>query len=294
MNILDEYKYTLTDEQIAAAVAKAKADAEKMQTADNLKLALSLVDLTTLNSTDTLAKGEKFATNVNNFSTAYPGIPDVAAICVYPSLVKAVASTLNRPGVGIASVAACFPASQSFIEVKALECKMAVEAGATDIDIVISVGKWLADDFETVGNEIRAIKNAIGNAHLKVILETGALRNAQDIWNASIVAMAAGADFIKTSTGKMEPAATPEAVYVMCEAIKAFAAKGNRNVGIKPAGGMSVSADAMLYMAMVKNTLGNAWLNNKMFRLGASRMANNLLKDILSIESGKLVDVKYF
>ncbi len=294
MNILDEYKYTLTDEQIAAAVAKAKADAEKMQTADNLKLALSLVDLTTLNTTDTLAKGEKFATNVNNFSATYPGIPDVAAICVYPSLVKAVASTLNRPGVGVASVAAGFPTSQTFIEVKTLECQKAVSDGATDIDIVISVGKWLADDFETVGNEIRAIKNAIGNAHLKVILETGALRNAQDIWNASIVAMAAGADFIKTSTGKMEPAATPEAVYVMCEAIKAFAAKGNRNVGIKPAGGMSVSADAMLYMAVVKNTLGNAWLNNKMFRLGASRMANNLLKDILSIESGKLVDVKYF
>lgn len=294
MNILDEYKYTLTDEQIAAAVAKAKADAEKMQTADNLKLALSLVDLTTLNTTDTLAKGEKFATNVNNFSATYPGIPDVAAICVYPSLVKAVASTLNRPGVGVASVAAGFPTSQTFIEVKTLECQKAVSDGATDIDIVISVGKWLADDFETVGNEIRAIKNAIGNAHLKVILETGALRNAQDIWNASIVAMAAGADFIKTSTGKMEPAATPEAVYVMCEAIKAFAAKGNRNVGIKPAGGMSVSADAMLYMAVVKNTLGNAWLNNKMFRLGASRMANNLLKDILSIESGKPVDVKYF
>ncbi|MCQ2374798.1 MAG: deoxyribose-phosphate aldolase [Salinivirgaceae bacterium] len=294
MNILDEYKYTLTDEQIAAAVAKAKADAEKMQTADNLKLALSLVDLTTLNTTDTLAKGEKFATNVNNFSATYPGIPDVAAICVYPSLVKAVASTLNRPGVGVASVAAGFPTSQTFIEVKTLECQKAVSDGATDIDIVISVGKWLAGDFETVGNEIRAIKNAIGNAHLKVILETGALRNAQDIWNASIVAMAAGADFIKTSTGKMEPAATPEAVYVMCEAIKAFAAKGNRNVGIKPAGGMSVSADAMLYMAVVKNTLGNAWLNNKMFRLGASRMANNLLKDILSIESGKLVDVKYF
>lgn len=294
MDILNQYKYTLTDEQIAAAVAKAKADADKMQTADNLKLALSLVDLTTLNTTDTLAKGQKFATNVNNFSATYPGIPDVAAICVYPSLVKAVASTLNRPCVGVASVAAGFPTSQTFIEVKTLECQKAVADGATDIDIVISVGKWLADDFETVYNEIRAIKTAIGNAHLKVILETGALRNAQDIWNASIVAMAAGADFIKTSTGKMDPAATPEAVYVMCEAIKAFAAKGNRNVGIKPAGGMSVSADAMLYLAVVKNTLGEAWLNNKMFRLGASRMANNLLKDILSIETGKPVDAKYF
>ena len=171
---------------------------------------------------------------------------------------------------------------------------MAVEAGATDIDIVISQGAWLAGDVQTVYDEICAIRKAVGKAHLKVILETGVLRSVEDIWNASIVAMEAGADFIKTSTGKLEPAATPEAICVMCEAIKAYTAKTGRKVGIKPAGGMTVSEDALLYMAAVENILGADWLNNKLFRLGASRMANNILTDIVSIETGKVQVVKYF
>ena len=283
-----------TTADIEQKVFEAKQRSKQLFDVEHLKLALSLIDLTTLNSVDTQEKGSRFANNVNNFHEHFSDIPDVAAICVYPSLVRTVATTLKRPGVGVASVAACFPASQSFIEVKVLECKMAVEAGATDIDIVISQGAWLANDYQTVFEEIKAIKAAVGKAHLKVILETGVLRSVEDIWNASIVAMEAGADFIKTSTGKLEPAATPQAICVMCEAIKAYAAKTGRKVGIKPAGGMSVSEDALLYMAAVENILGAEWLNNKMFRLGASRMANNILKDIVSIESGKVQEVKYF
>ena len=283
-----------TTADIEQKVFEAKQRSKQLFDVEHLKLALSLIDLTTLNSVDTQAKGAKFAENVNNFNANFPDLPNVAAICVYPSLVKTVASTLKCEGVGVASVAACFPASQSFIEVKELECRMAVEAGATDIDIVISQGAWLANDVQTVFDEIKVIRKAVGNAHLKVILETGVLRSPEDIWNASIVAMEAGADFIKTSTGKLEPAATPEAIYVMCEAIKAYAAKTGRKVGIKPAGGMTVSEDALLYMAIVEAVLGADWLNNRMFRLGASRMANNILSDIVSIESGKVQTVKYF
>ena len=279
---------------IEQKVFEAKTYSKQLFDIEHLKLALSLIDLTTLNSVDTQAKGVSFAEKVNGFTDTFPGIPNVAAICVYPSLVNSVAKTLKCKGVGVASVAACFPASQSFIEVKTLESKMAVDAGATDIDIVISQGAWLSNDYQTVFDEIKAIKEIVGSAHLKVILETGVLRSAEDIWNASIVAMEAGADFIKTSTGKLDPAATPQAVYIMCEAIKTYAAKVGRKVGIKPAGGMTISEDALLYMAIVGNTLGDEWLNNKMFRLGASRMANNILKDIVSIETGKVQEVKYF
>ena len=253
-----------TAADIEQKVFDAKQRSKQLFDVEHLKLALSLIDLTTLNSVDTQAKGARFAENVNNFKSNFPDVPNVAAICVYPSLVKTV------------------------------ECRMAVEAGATDIDIVISQGAWLAGDVQTVFDEIKAIRKAVGKAHLKVILETGVLRSVEDIWNASIVAMEAGADFIKTSTGKLEPAATPEAISVMCEAIKAYAAKTGRKVGIKPAGGMTVSEDALLYMAIVEATLGNDWLNNRMFRLGASRMANNILSDIVSIGSGKVQAVKYF
>ena len=294
MDFLKNYPMHFAAADIEQKVFEAKQRSKQLFDVEHLKLALSLIDLTTLNSVDTQAKGAKFAENVNNFNANFPDLPNVAAICVYPSLVKTVATMLKCPGVGVASVAACFPASQSFIEVKELECRMAVEAGATDIDIVISQGAWLANDVQTVFDEIKAIRNAVGKAHLKVILETGVLRSPEDIWNASIVAMEAGADFIKTSTGKLEPAATPEAIYVMCEAIKAYAAKTGRKVGIKPAGGMTVSEDALLYMAIVEAVLGADWLNNRMFRLGASRMANNILSDIVSIESGKVQTVKYF
>jgi deoxyribose-phosphate aldolase len=294
MELLKQYPVPFSMAEVNQKVAESKELAQKLYTDEYLKLAFSLIDLTTLNSTDTLEKGRQFAQNVNSFTTKYKGIPNVAAICVYPPLVKTVATTLVTPGVGIASVAAGFPSSQTYLEVKVLESKKAVTDGATDIDIVISLGTWLAGDYETVFNEIKIIKEAIGNAHLKVILETGALATLENIWNASIVAMAAGADFIKTSTGKMDPAASPEAVYIMCEAIAAFRKKTNKKVALKPAGGMVTSADALMYMAIVKLVLGDEWMNNRMFRLGASRLANNLVKDIIKLETGKDEAVNHF
>jgi deoxyribose-phosphate aldolase len=294
MELLKQYPVPFSMADVNQKVAKSKELAKKLFTVENLKLVFSLIDLTTLNSADTLEKGKQFAKNVNRFSSSFPGIPNVAAICVYPPLVKTVAASLETPGVGIASVAAGFPSSQTYLEVKVLECKKAVADGATDIDIVISLGTWLAGDYETVYHEIKTIKEAVGNAHLKVILETGALATVENIWNASIVAMAAGADFIKTSTGKMEPAATPEAVYIMCEAIAAFHKKTGKKTALKPAGGMVTSADALEYLAIVTQVLGHEWLNNRMFRLGASRLANNLVKDIIKLETGRDEVVSHF
>ncbi len=292
--LLHEYPVPFSMEEVTLKVNQAKQLVAKEFTIENLKLAFSLIDLTTLNSTDTLVKGAKFADNVNSFSAKYPGIPNVAAICVYPPLVKAVAKTLKTKNVGIASVAAGFPSSQTFLNIKIMECQQAVADGATDVDIVISLGTWLSGDYQTVYDEIKAMKEAIGKAHLKVILETGALASAEHIWNASIVSMAAGADFIKTSTGKMDPAATPEAIYIMSEAIAAFQKKTGKKIAIKPAGGMVTSQDALLYVFIVKMVLGTDWLNPRMFRLGASRLANNLVKDIIKLETGKEVEVNHF
>ena len=294
MDLLKQYPVPFSIDHVNQKVIESKELAKKLYTPEYLKLAFSLIDLTTLNSIDTLEKGKKFAQNVNNFPSKYGGIPNVAAICVYPPLVKTVATNLTAPSVGIASVAAGFPSSQTYLDVKVLECQKAVADGATDIDIVISLGTWLAGDYETVYHEIKTLKEAIGSAHLKVILETGALATLENIWNASIVAMAAGADFIKTSTGKLEPAATPEAVYIMCEAIAAFRNKTGKNIALKPAGGMFTSADALLYIALVKQVLGAEWLNNRMFRLGASRLANNLVHDIIKLETGKDEVVSFF
>ena len=288
MDFLKKYPMPFAAADIEQKVFEAKQRSKQLFDVEHLKLALSLIDLTTLNSVDTQAKGAKFAENVNNFNANFPDLPNVAAICVYPSLVKTVASTLKCPGVGVASVAACFPASQSFIEVKELECRMAVEAGATDIDIVISQGAWLANDVQTVFDEIKAIRKAVGNAHLKVILETGALKEAALIEDASFLAMEAGADFIKTSTGKMQPAATPEAAQVMCRCIKDYYGKTGRMVGFKPAGGIATPEDAVTYWNIVADTLGEKWLDKRWFRFGASRMANNLLSALEGRE------VKYY
>ncbi len=294
MNVLQKYPVPFTTTEVSKKVSEAKALAKNMFSVENLKLAFSLIDLTTLNSTDQKEKGKLFADNVNNFQLKYPTIPNVGAICVYPPLVKTVAENLRAKNVGIASVGAGFPSSQTYLDVKVLECKKAVADGATDIDIVISLGSWLSGDYQTVFDEIKAIKEAIGSAHLKVILETGALESVENIWNASIISMAAGADFIKTSTGKMTPAATPEAIYIMTEAIKAFEKETGKKIALKPAGGMVESEDALVYLSIVKMVLGNDWMNNKMFRLGASRLANNLVKDIVKLETGEDIEVKYF
>lgn len=294
MELLQQYPIPFNEQEVAQKVLEAKSLAKEMHTAENLKLAFSLIDLTSLNATDQKEKGKQMAEKVNAFPSVYEGIPDVAAICVYPPLVKTVATYLKIKSVGLASVGACFPSSQTFIEVKELECKTAALSGATDVDIVISLGTWFAGDYQTVFNEVKALKAAIGHSHLKVILETGALTTIEHIWNASIVSMAAGADFIKTSTGKMDPAATPEAAYVMSKAIEAFHKETGKKVGIKPAGGMVVSNDALVYLAIVKTVLGNDWMNKKMFRLGASRLANNIVADIIKLETGKDETVSYF
>ncbi|MDR2450144.1 MAG: deoxyribose-phosphate aldolase [Prevotellaceae bacterium] len=248
---------------------------------------LGFMDLTSLNANDTPAQITTMTEKVNQLPTAFPGFPHVAAICVYPALVPVVKRALQLPDVQIAAVGAGFPASQTFIEVKCDECKRAVDAGAHEIDIVISLGTFLAGDHNRVQEEIGKIKAAIGHAHLKVILETGALTPEQ-IRTASQIAIEAGADFIKTSTGKMDPAATPEAAWIMAHVIKEHYLKTGKKTGLKPAGGIVTANDALLYYAIVKEVLGSAWLTPSLFRLGASRLANNLLTGLTKTA------IKYF
>lgn len=251
------------------------------------KQCLSQIDLTSLNGTDTVEEIVAMANKVNDFEVAFPHLPNVGAICVYPAMVPVVKAHLTE-NVGIASVAAGFPASQTFIEIKVAETAMAVMEGATEIDVVISIGKFLEGNYQEVFEELTELKAACRDAHLKVILETGALQTGTAIKKASILAMAAGADFIKTSTGKIPVAATLEATYVMCHAIKEWYEKTGVKVSYKPAGGIVTTEDAVKHYTLVKQILGEEWLNNTMFRFGASRLANNLLTSI----EGK--EIKYF
>lgn len=284
-----QYHVQITDEEVKQAVADIldKHFAEN----DNVevyKQCLHQIDLTTLNGDDTVSKVEDMVNRVNVFAQHFPQYRNVAAICVYPAMVPVVKSKLTVPNVGIASVAAGFPASQTFIEVKVAEVAMAVMEGATEIDVVISIGKFLEENYQEVYDELCEIKESCRDAHLKVILETGALRSAENIKKASILAMQAGADFIKTSTGKIPVAATLEATYVMCQAIKEWKEKTGVKVSYKPAGGISTTKEAVEHYTIVKEVLGKDWLNNSSFRFGASRLANNLLSSL----EGK--EVKYF
>lgn len=282
------YPFGMSDEEVRKAAAKIVTD---HYTENNTKevwaQCLSQIDLTTLNGEDTTEKVATMTQKVNDFSKHFPALKNVAAMCVYPALAATARENLTVEA-GIACVAAGFPASQTFIEVKIAEAAMAVKAGASEIDIVISIGKFLEGRYQEVFDEISEIKAAIGDAHLKVILETGALKTAENIWKASILAMAAGADFIKTSTGKIAVNATIEASYVMCSAIKAWKEKTGEKVCYKPAGGVATTQEAVEHYCIVKEILGQEWLNNKSFRFGASRLANNLLSSI----EGK--EVKYF
>lgn len=283
-----EYPWTMTDEAVKEAAADILAKHfDENNNVEVWKQCLHSIDLTTLNGEDTTEKVEKMAQAVNEFEDHFPEIPNVAAMCVYPALVQTAADTLTEP-IGIAAVAAGFPASQTFVEIKVAESAMAVAAGATEIDIVISIGKFLEGNYQEAYDEISEVKAAIQDAHLKVILETGALKTAENIYKASILAMAAGADFIKTSTGKVPVNATPEATYVMCQAIKAWKEKTGAKVCYKPAGGVSTTDEAVQHYTLVKEILGEDWLNNESFRFGASRLANNLLTSITGNE------VKYF
>ena len=280
-----EYPCTLTDKSVKTAVEDILTKHfEENNNIEVWKQCLHSIDLTTLNGDDTTEKVEIMAQHVNEFEEHFPNIPNVAAMCVYPALVQTAADTLTEP-IGIAAVAAGFPASQTFIEIKVAESAMAVAAGATEIDIVISIGKFLEGNYQEVFDEISEIKAAIGDAHLKVILETGALKSVENIYKASVLAMAAGADFIKTSTGKISINATPEATYVMCTAIKDWQNKTGQKICYKPAGGVSTTEEAVQHYTLVKELLGEEWLNNESFRFGASRLANNLLTSILGTET---------
>lgn len=260
----------------AALVALANDNANT----DTYKTILSCLDLTTLSAVDTVEKVQTMVNKVNDFKSNFADLPNVGAICVYPALVATVREALSTNGVDIASVAGGFPASQTFIEIKVAETSLAVMDGADEIDMVLGVGEFLSGNYEKVFEDISEIKAACGDAKLKVILETGALVSAENIYTASILAMEAGADFIKTSTGKELPAASCEAAYVMTFAIKEFEKKSGKKIGFKPAGGISTTDEALKYYTIVKENLGEAWLNNKLFRIGASRLANNLLETL--------------
>lgn len=283
---LAKYNTRMNDAEVAAQVAKIVAEkVPANNTPDVKKFLFNCIDLTTLRTEDSDESVMKFTQKVNQFDNEFPDLKNVAAICVYPNFAEIVRDTLEVEDVNIACVSGGFPSSQTFIEVKVAETAMAVMEGADEIDIVISVGKFLAGDYETMCDEIQELKAACKEKHLKVILETGALQTASNIKKASILSMYAGADFIKTSTGKQQPAATPEAAYVMCQAIKEYYDQTGIQIGFKPAGGINTVMDAMIYYTIVKEVLGEKWLTNKWFRLGTSRLANLLVSEIVGEET---------
>jgi deoxyribose-phosphate aldolase len=280
------YETNLSDDDVKAKTAHIieKYVAEN-NTQEVKKFLFNCIDLTTLKCTDSEESVMQFTEKVNEFDDKHPDLKNVAAICVYPNFAKIVNDTLQVENVGIACVSGGFPSSQTFQEIKVAETAMAIHDGATEIDIVLSVGKFLSGDYEGVCDEIEELKSVCGEKHLKVILETGALKSAENIKKASILSIYSGADFIKTSTGKESPAATPEAAYVMCQTIKEYYQKTGRKIGFKPAGGINTVHDALVYYTIVKEILGEEWLTNELFRLGTSRLANLCLSEILGEET---------
>jgi deoxyribose-phosphate aldolase len=261
---------------------------------DMLKKLFNLIDLTSLNSSDNNEKITELTKKVSNFDEHFPKLLNVAAICVYPNFIETVKTNLKCDSVKIASVGGSFPSSQTFLAVKTAECDLCAKKGADEIDIVLPIGKFLSERYDDVVKEISLIKSTIGDTKLKVILETGELKNLNNIYDASILSMQAGADFIKTSTGKTPVSATPEAVYTMCLAIKEYHTNTGKKVGIKPSGGIAEKNDAIFYYLIIKKVLGKEWLNNKQFRLGASRLANNLLNEMYSICKNTNEKINYF
>lgn len=257
---------------------------EENHTKEVLNFLLNSVELTTLKTTDSEDSVLRFVERVNAFDKEFTELGNVATVCVYPNFAKLCYETLENDNVAIACVSGSFPSSQTFQEIKIAETALALKDGASEIDIVMPVGKFLAEDYEGMCDDIMELKAVCGDNSLKVILETGALGNASNIKKASLLAMYAGADYIKTSTGKLEPAATPEAALVMCEAIKEYYEKTGRRIGFKPAGGMKTVNDALAYYTIVKEVLGKEWLTNKMFRLGTSSLANKILSELLDQE----------
>lgn len=287
--VLSEYNLNIDDEAVKRQVdTLIKEHLQENNTKEVKQFLLNSVELTTLKTTDSEDSVLKFVEKVNKFDDVYPELGHVATVCVYPNFAKVCHDTLENEEVEIACVSACFPSSQSFIEVKVAETALALKDGATEIDIVIPVGKFLSGDYEGMCDEIEEIKAVCGDRKLKTILETGCLKTASNIKKASILAMYSGADYIKTSTGKLEPAATPEAAFVMCQAIKEYYEKTGIQIGFKPAGGMKTVEDALTYYTIVKEVLGEKWLTNKYLRLGTSSLANKLLSEVVGEE------VKFF
>ena len=286
---LSQYNTQLDDAKIAAQVAQLiEEKVAENDTPEVKKFLMGSIELTTLKTTDSEESVMRFTERVNDFDNDYPALPHVATICVYPRFASVVSETLQVEGVEVACVSGSFPSSQALIEVKVAETALALKDGATEIDMVMSVGAFLSEDYETVCDEISELKAVCGERKLKVILETGLLPSASAIKKASLLAMYAGADYIKTSTGKEKPAATPEAAYVMCQAIKEYYEKTGIQIGFKPAGGLNTVHDALVYYTIVKEVLGEKWLTNQWLRLGTSSLANKLLSDI----EGK--EVKFF
>ena len=279
---LGKYNLDIDDAQVKDAVKRIIA--EKVPENDTMevkKFLFGSIELTTLKTTDSEESVLAFTERVNDFDARYPDLPHVATICVYPCFARTVSQSLEVDGVEIACVSGSFPSSQALIEVKVAETALAVKDGATEIDIVMPVGKFLSGDYEGVADDISELKNACGkDVAMKVILETGCLGTAANIKKASILSMYSGADYIKTSTGKEKISATPEAAYVMCQAIREFYDETGIQIGFKPAGGINTVMDAITYYTIVKEVLGEKWLTNRWIRLGTSRLANLLLSEI--------------
>ena len=288
-NHLNEYAPAPSEAQVAEEVARIKGLAARNATTDVYKFCYSAIDLTTLSCNDSVTSVTELARKAVEFYKAFPHIPNVASICIYPSFVETVGVAVDGTQMRITSVAGGFPASQTYLEVKALEVAMAIENGADEIDIVLNVGHMLTGEYDEAANEVEVIRKEMDDdIVLKVIIESGALKTPELIRKASLLSMFAGADFVKTSTGKIDVAATPEAAVVMCEAIRDYYARTGRKVGFKAAGGVRTPEEAVLYYTIVEEILGKEWLTTGLFRIGASSAANNLLTAI----EGK--QVKFF
>lgn len=280
------YNTKLNDKQISEKVALLLEEkVEENNTLDVKEFLLGSIELTSLKSTDSEESVLKLTEKVNDFEDKYPDLPHVASICVYPCYANIVSQSLQVDGVEVACVSGGFPSSQTLLEVKTIETALALKDGATEIDIVMSVGKFLSGDYESLCDEIGELKDICGENKMKVILETSLLETGENIKKASILAMYSGADYLKTSTGKDKSIATPEAAYIMCEAIKEYYDKTGIQIGFKAAGGLNTVHDALIYYTIVKEVLGEKWISNQWFRLGTSRLADSILSEVVGKET---------
>lgn len=291
LNDLPVYDLTGVNERIERFCSRSIKKASKVQ---GLKLAISMIDLTTLEGKDTPGKVKQLCYKAMHPHDSIKNLPTVAAVCVYPSQISTAKKSLQGNDIKVASVSTAFPSGQSSLEAKLADTKFAVEQGADEIDMVISRWQFLAGNYQYVFDEIAAVKEVCGKAHLKVILETGELDTLDNIRKASEIAMHAGADFIKTSTGKIQPASTMQATYVMLDAIKDFYLKTGRMIGMKPAGGISTAKLALQYLVMLNEVLGEKWMNKNYFRFGASSLVNDLLMQLVKTETGMYQSINYF